>query len=200
MNLPNLLTLSRIAILFVIVGLLYSPLPGAATAAFVLFIIASVTDWLDGFIARRYNMISDFGKLMDALADKILISGMFVVLLAMDIMRPWTVFLVLLILSREFLITGLRLVAASKGVVLAAEKAGKIKTVMQIVCVSLYLFEEALLKDFTKWTPQWLIETASWGAVIVFVLCAVLTVTSGATYMTRYWHLFQNDNSSNDGK
>jgi len=121
-NLPNLLTLSRIPILFGIVALLYAPFPGARTLAFLLFIIGALTDWADGYFARKQGLVSNFGKLMDALTDKVFMVGLFVALLAADKLPAWTLPLLLLILSREFLITGLRLVAASWGIVLAAEK------------------------------------------------------------------------------
>ena len=149
MNLPNILSLSRVLFLFLIAGLLFFDFTGAVTAAFVLFIIASITDWADGYVARRYNMITDFGKLMDALSDKVLTVGMFVALLAVPgLLPPWSLFLILVIIGREFLITGLRLVAASRGVVLAAEKGGKVKTVFQIIAISLLLLAHALMVDF----------------------------------------------------
>ena len=95
MNLPNLLTLSRIPLLFVISGLIYLEKPGAASLAFLLFVFAGLTDWLDGYIARKYNLISNFGKLMDALADKVIIVGMFITLLVIgmlpDNFKYWSV-------------------------------------------------------------------------------------------------------------
>ena len=128
MNLPNLLTLSRIPILFGVVGFLYLPFLGASSLAFVLFIIGALTDWADGYYARKQGLVSNFGKLMDALTDKVFMVGLFISLLVIGILPEWTLPLLLLILSREFLITGLRLVAASEGVVLAAEKSVKHKT------------------------------------------------------------------------
>ena len=122
-NLPNLLTLSRIPILFGIVGLLYAPFPGASTIAFILFVIGALTDWADGYFARKQGLVSNFGKLMDALTDKVFMVGLFIALLAMNVLQGWALPMLLLILSREFLITGLRLVAASSGIVLAAEKS-----------------------------------------------------------------------------
>ena len=107
--------------------------PCLATVSF-----AALTDWLDGWLARRFGQVSEFGKFMDALADKVLTMGIFVSLLALGALEKWTLFLILLILSREFLITGLRLVAAAKGKTLAAEKMGKVKTVVQLLCISLF--------------------------------------------------------------
>lgn len=198
MNLPNALTLSRIVFLFVLVGLLLTDWTGAATAAFFLFIIASVTDWLDGYIARRYGLISNFGKLMDALADKILVVGMFVVLLAIRIMPEWTVLLVLIILGREFLVTGLRLVAASKGRVLAAEKAGKLKTVVQIVCISVFLCVYAMQTDLVRWQlyPGEAVEAFFyWVAMGLLLVATLLTATSGVGYLVKYADLLKEEDA-----
>lgn len=126
-NIPNIISLSRIPILFVIVALLYLPTRGAATIALVLFIIGAISDWLDGYLARKYNMVSNFGKMIDTLTDKIFVIGLFVALLARAFFPEGSVFLILLIIGREFMITGLRLIAASKGLVLAAEKEEKLK-------------------------------------------------------------------------
>ena len=190
MNLPNLLTLSRIPILFGIVGLLYLPMTGASTAAFVLFIIGALTDWADGYFARKQGLVSNFGKLMDALTDKVFMVGLFVSLLAMGVLPAWTLPLLLLILSREFLITGLRLVAASSGIVLGAEKSGKHKTVSQIVAAILLLAAIAVRADFPKVFPPVLADVLHWGGLAFFVFATVLTVSSGTMYMTKYWSVF----------
>lgn len=190
MNLPNLLSLSRIGFLFLIAALLFVEAKGAVLAALVIFIIAAVTDWADGYVARRFNMITDFGKLMDALADKVLMVGMFVTLIAIPHWLPaWSLFLVLVIIGREFLITGLRLVAASRGVVLAAEKGGKIKTVFQIVAASLLLLELSLTRDFGL--EGVFVTIIYWAGMGLFVVAAGLTMQSGLTYMTKYWFLFR---------
>lgn len=190
MNLPNLLTLSRIPILFGIVGLLYLSWPGAATAAFVLFVVGALTDWADGYAARRLGMISNFGKLMDALTDKVFMVGLFITLLVLGILPDWGLPLVLLILSREFLITGLRLVAASSGKVLAAEKSGKQKTVSQIVAGILLLLGDAMRRDWPELVPGGLAAAVDWVGLAFFVLAAVLTVSSGTLYLWKYWNLF----------
>lgn len=189
-NLPNLLTLSRIPILFGIVGLLYMPFTGANTLAFLLFVVGALTDWADGYVARKQGIVSNFGKLMDALTDKVFMVGLFISLLAADILPEWTLPLLLLILSREFLITGLRLVAASSGKVLAAEKSGKQKTVSQIVAAILILLGEAVVQDFGGILPAWLGDTLHWGGMGFFVIATLLTVSSGTQYMIKYWSLF----------
>jgi CDP-diacylglycerol---glycerol-3-phosphate 3-phosphatidyltransferase len=193
LNFPNALTLSRIPFLFVIVGLMAMDWVGAASLAFFLFIVAGVTDWLDGYYARRYNLISIFGKLMDALTDKILMVGLFVALIVFE-MLPSSVlilslFLLLMILSREFFITGLRLVAAANGLVLAAEKSGKQKTVSQILAMGCLLAAPMLVRDIS---PLIGVDLTGFGAIVqwvgfgLFVLAALLTATSGLTYLIKY--------------
>ena len=189
MNLPNLLTLSRIPILFGVVALLYAPLPGTSSAALVLFVIGALTDWADGYFARKQGSVSNFGKLMDALTDKVLMVGLFITLVVLgELPGLWSLLLLLLVLSREFLITGLRLVAASSGIILAAEKSGKHKTVSQMLAAILLLLAIALRNDFSKLeTLSELLLRAGQG---FFVLATVLTVSSGTLYMVKYWSVF----------
>lgn len=194
MNLPNLLTLSRIPILFCIVGLLYTPLAGASTLAFVFFVIGALTDWADGYYARKQGLVSNFGKLMDALTDKVFMVGLFVALLAAGVLPAWALPLLLLILSREFLITGLRLVAASSGIVLAAEKSGKHKTISQIVAAILLLLAVAIREDFAKWLPEVVGDALHAGGLTFFVIATSLTVSSGSQYMIKYWSIFTGEN------
>ena len=197
MNLPNLLTLSRIPILFGVVGFLYLPFSGASSLALVLFLIGALTDWADGYYARKQGMISNFGKLMDALTDKVFMVGLFISLLVIGILPEWTLPLLLLILSREFLITGLRLVAASDGVVLAAEKSGKHKTVSQMVAAILLLSAVAVRADFSERLPLIVGDVLHWGGLSFFVIATLLTVSSGAQYMVKYWSIFT---GRNEGK
>ena len=192
MNLPNLLTLSRVPILFFIAVLMAIDAVGAATAALALFIIAGITDWLDGALARRMGLVSDFGKLMDALTDKILVVGAMVAIVVFRLAPSYTLFLVLLVLSREFLITGMRMMAASRGIVIAAEKAGKQKTVTQILAVGLLLAAPVLSGDLAVWFG----EAAFWeragegvrtAGMVMFFLATLVTVTSGLRYFLKYW-------------
>ena len=194
MNLPNLLTLSRIPILFGVVGFLYLPFTGASSLAFVLFIIGALTDWADGYYARKQGLVSNFGKLMDALTDKVFMVGLFISLLVIGILPEWTLPLLLLILSREFLITGLRLVAASDGVVLAAEKSGKHKTVSQMVAAILLLSAVAVRADFPDQLPLIVGDVLHWGGLGFFVIATLLTVSSGLQYMVKYWSIFTGRN------
>ena len=194
MNLPNLLTLSRIPILFGVVGFLYLPFLGASSLAFVLFIIGALTDWADGYYARKQGLVSNFGKLMDALTDKVFMVGLFISLLVIGILPEWALPLLLLILSREFLITGLRLVAASEGIVLAAEKSGKHKTVSQMGAAILLLFSVAIRADFSELLPPIIGDILHWGGLGFFVLATLLTVSSGLQYMVKYWSIFTGRN------
>ena len=194
MNLPNLLTLSRIPILFGVVGFLYLPFLGASSLAFVLFIIGALTDWADGYYARKQGLVSNFGKLMDALTDKVFMVGLFISLLVIGILPEWTLPLLLLILRREFLITGLRLVAASEGVVLAAEKSGKHKTVSQMVAAILLLFAVAIRADFSERLPSIFGDVIHWCGLGFFVIATLLTVSSGLQYLAKYWSIFTGSN------
>lgn len=194
MSLPNILTLSRIPLMFAIVGLLYGSWQGAATLGFVLFVIAGVTDWLDGSIARKRGVVSNFGILMDALTDKILMIGIMVAFVELNKVN---IFLVLLIIGREFLITGMRLVAASKGVVVSAEKAGKQKTVTQILAIGAFLLADMLSRDWAAWFALdlgSLVRFLDQGGLVLFILATVFTLTSGYRYIRKYGHLVFTEN------
>ncbi len=192
MNLANLLSFSRVPFLFVIVILLHTrPQTMGATLAFVLFIIAALTDYLDGYVARKYKMVTDLGKFMDALTDKVLTIGLFVTFLSMGILPAWTLLLVLFILTREFLITGLRLVAVREGIVLAAEKSGKIKTVFQMVSIIALLLSNMMLMDFQGHLPEpYFSFVYEYLGIGMFTVSAALTIYSGSLYMIKYGALF----------
>jgi CDP-diacylglycerol---glycerol-3-phosphate 3-phosphatidyltransferase len=203
MNLPNLLTLSRIPLMLVVIGLIYLPSEGVwpwvRTGALLIFLFAALTDWLDGWLARKFGQVSEFGKFMDALSDKVLTLGMFVSLLALGELGQWALFPVLLILSREFLITGLRLVAAGKGKNLAAERMGKFKTVIQLTCISLYLAKIAIEIDFQEILPTELrhqaIELFKACGDLTLLVATILTVFSGLVYLSKYWSFFIDEDS-----
>ncbi len=190
MNLPNLLTLSRVPFLFAIVALMLAEWPAAASLALVFFFLAGITDWLDGAIARRQGLVSDFGKLMDALTDKILVVGLMIAIVAFGLAPAYTVFLVLLVLSREFLITGMRMMAVTRGIVVAAEKAGKQKTVTQIIAVGLLLAVPAVEHDLGRWAAGWptgeIAGALYWAGLGFFFLATLITVTSGLRYFLKY--------------
>src|SRR5699024_5997483 len=140
MNLPNKITISRIFLIPIFILLLSIPLDlgtwniGGNDLLFVeliaavIFLIAALTDWLDGYYARKYNLITNMGKFLDPLADKLLVSAAFILLVELQLAPAWVI---IIIISREFAITGFRLVASGEGIVLAASNMGKLKTVSQ---------------------------------------------------------------------
>ena len=142
MNLPNKLTLLRVLLVPVFVIFMMVPAGWGRWAALAVFIIASLTDTADGYIARKYNMITDFGKFMDLLADKLLVSAAMICLVTTGQLPAW---IVITIISREFIISGFRLIAAEKGVVIAASWWGKVKTVVQMVMICALLINAKAL-------------------------------------------------------
>jgi len=184
MSLPNVITLSRIPLMFVIVGLMYYSWPGAATLAFVLFVGAAIGDWYDGYLARKRGLVSNFGKLMDAMADKIMVMG---VVIALVEKHEIPVGLALITLCREFLVTGMRMVAATKGVVVAADSGGKTKTVTQLIALGFFLGAPMVSQDgyylFHIHAPGF-VELVGRAGVVVFVAGTVLSVWSGYRYIS----------------
>jgi CDP-diacylglycerol---glycerol-3-phosphate 3-phosphatidyltransferase len=195
MNLPNKLTVSRFVLTIAFLAVMFSQMPWHETIALVLFIAGGISDFFDGYIARRDKLITNFGILMDPLADKIMVCSAFIAFVGLNWIAPW---MVVIIVARELAITGLRLLAASKGVVLAAEGYGKHKTISQIVAIisilvlasypqwggagqavfGFALFGEPWVKGFT--------QLAVWVAVL-------LTFTSGGTYLWRNRALYLQD-------
>ena len=181
MNWANRLTVARFFLTLLFVAALSLELPYSRTCALILFLVASVTDWVDGHIARNYGMITDFGKLMDPLVDKIMMAAAFICLVPLEAFPAWVV---VIIISREFLITGLRLLALSNGQVLAAESLGKHKTVWQIVTVVFYMVLLSLAEciagaqDSSWWAFAW-----SHVGAAVLAIAVILTIWSGLGYV-----------------
>ncbi len=149
MNLPNKLTLLRILLIPVFMLILYWDFPGATYAALLVFILASLTDMLDGKIARKYNLITDFGKFADPLADKMLVTAAMLWFVECGKMPAWAL---LIVICREFAVSGLRMVAADQGRVIAAGWSGKVKTAATMVCVVLmFLPIPALVNSLCVW-------------------------------------------------
>jgi CDP-diacylglycerol--glycerol-3-phosphate 3-phosphatidyltransferase len=199
MNLPNKLTASRFVLTVIFLWLLFwpSPVPFRNTLALFFFCLAGVTDFLDGRIARSRNLITNFGILMDPLADKVMTCSAFIAFVESTHIHPdapvkLAAWMVVIIVARELAITGLRLLAASKNVVLAAERYGKHKTISQIVAIIALLvvdarneWPEGLKNLFGSWAPIFT-EVALWVTV-------VLTATSGLIYLWRNRALYLND-------
>lgn len=166
MNFPNQLTMARmIAVpIFIVVYLM-----GYNVAAAIIFILASVTDFLDGYLARKHNLVSNFGKIMDPLADKLLVISALVCMVELGIVAGW---MVIVILAREFTVTGLRTVAAAQGIVIAAGMTGKIKTVLQMIAVPLLLLE------------NWPFQLIGLPVDQIFLWASVImTIVSGTEYV-----------------
>jgi CDP-diacylglycerol--glycerol-3-phosphate 3-phosphatidyltransferase len=182
-NLPNKLTILRIALVGVFMLFLFSQGVLFKCLALLTFLAASLTDFLDGYIAKKNNMITDFGKLMDPIADKILVLSAFMAFVQMQLVPAW---MVVIIIFREAIVTGLRIMALTQGKVLAAEDGGKHKMVSQvlsIVVIMLFLiFREAGIKAFGFWN----VSTERFYKDAIFALMLIttlLTMISGMSYL-----------------
>jgi CDP-diacylglycerol--glycerol-3-phosphate 3-phosphatidyltransferase len=195
MNVPNQLTISRFLLTIAFLVVVFARFPEHETVALVLFVAAALTDYFDGKIARRDNLITNFGILMDPLADKILVCSAFIAFVGRDWMAAW---MVVVVVTRELAITGLRLLAASKNVVLAAEKYGKHKTVSQLVAIISILVMASYLQ--WGWPGRYMFGPSIlgkpwvvWFAVLAKWAAVVLTFSSGAIYLWRNRHLYLDD-------
>ncbi len=198
MNLPNKLTLSRFALTVGFLAVMFSGMPYRETIALALFVAAGISDFLDGQIARSRNLITNFGILMDPLADKIMVCSAFIAFVELKWFAAW---MAVIIVARELAITGLRLLAASKNVVLAAERYGKHKTISQIVAVIAILIDQIMQKkqwgsvgqaifgwhlfDQHSWS-WWVAESFKWISV-------ALTFISGFVYLWKNRRLYLDD-------
>ncbi|MCM8792454.1 MAG: CDP-diacylglycerol--glycerol-3-phosphate 3-phosphatidyltransferase [Candidatus Omnitrophica bacterium] len=182
MNIANRITLFRIIATFVFMFFLSKNGLLAKTLSFIVFILAALSDYYDGFIARKKNIVSDFGKLMDPIADKILVLAAFAMFVQMRLVEAW---MFVIIFSREILIFSLRLFALSKGKILATTQVGKHKTFSQMVVVFIILgfiiFKEIMLEFYT-WNPAW--EKFLYHTIYIVMLITVgLTIYSGISYL-----------------
>ena len=196
MNLPNKLTISRFILTVAFLGVMFSKVPFHETIALVLFVAGGITDFLDGQIARQRRLVTNFGILMDPLADKIMVCSAFIAFVGLGWIPAW---MVVIVVARELTITGLRLLAASKNVLLAAEGYGKHKTISQIVSIISLL----VLRSYEQWgafgravfgchvfssSPwvYWFAEASVWTAV-------ALTALSGWLYLWKNRLLYLNE-------
>ena len=165
MNTANKLTMLRVVLIPVFLILLYWDVPFHMLCALVIFILASVTDFVDGYVARHYNQITDFGKFMDPLADKMLVMAALLWFVQMGRLPAWAM---LIVIVREFAVTALRLMAVERGRVIAAAWSGKVKTASTMVCICLML-----------------VFDQGWLDMVCMVLIVVTTVYSGAEYFLK---------------
>ncbi|MFD2638339.1 CDP-diacylglycerol--glycerol-3-phosphate 3-phosphatidyltransferase [Piscibacillus salipiscarius] len=189
MNIPNKITISRIFLIPIFIILIVVPfdwgllsigeydLPVDHLIAAILFLIASFTDWVDGHYARKYNLVTNLGKFLDPLADKLLVSAALICLVELGMAPAW---IVIIIISREFAVTGLRLVAAGEGIVLAAGQMGKLKTTLQIGAAGFLL-----LHHFPFSYIGFPIGT------VFLYAAALITVISGVDYFIKNWHVMR---------
>jgi CDP-diacylglycerol---glycerol-3-phosphate 3-phosphatidyltransferase len=182
MNIANKLTTSRMLLTVVFLLLIRHPSFWAAVLATAVFALASLTDYLDGYFARKYDLITDFGKLMDPIADKFLMLSAFIVFVGMNLVNDW---MVAIIVGREVIVTGFRLFALKKNMVLMAEKAGKHKTVSQVVVIFLVLgfimFQRSSCCGQTGSTElEILLKT---GIDLSMMITVLLALTSGLSFI-----------------
>jgi CDP-diacylglycerol--glycerol-3-phosphate 3-phosphatidyltransferase len=191
MNWANRLTLSRLALTILFVAALNSSWEYARTTALIIFLVAGLTDFIDGEIARRYGEVTNFGKLMDPLVDKIMMAAAFISLVPLKAIPAWAATTVV---ARDFLITGLRLMASAQGRVLPADNLGKQKTSWQIVTVIFFLalFSAIELQLASERSAWWLRAWDQGGPALVWITVA-LTVYSGLGYAWRHRDLIATD-------
>jgi len=166
MNTPNKLTFLRVLLVPVfMIFMLYEFVPYARLIGAIIFVLASLTDWLDGYLARKHGLVTNFGKIMDPLADKMLVTAALLCLTAEGAASCW---ISIIILSREFIVSGVRIAAAAEGNVIAASWWGKIKTVWQMISIIIALVFGA----------HWFVSVCLW-------IAALLTVISGVDYLVK---------------
>ena len=196
MNLPNKLTILRIIMIpFMMFFYLaeFIPLGIGKLVALALFVLASFTDMLDGKIARKHNLITNFGKFLDPIADKMLTSAvLFMIIADGTIMNPVGAIVVTIIISREFMVSALRFLAASKGVVVAADMWGKVKTVVQMISLPICMIL-AYFNGCGFYIVEWLVLTVEILANASLLLATVLTVISGVNYIIKNKDCFKEE-------
>lgn len=166
------ITLARIVLIPVVIVLMYLDFTGHMYWALALFALTSATDFVDGYVARKYNQVSDFGKFLDPLADKLLVISVMLVFVDWGTFPAWVA---ILVVARELAVTGLRLVAVEGGRVIAAGKSGKVKTASTMV---------GLIIMMLPFTPSWL-------GTVCWVVILVTTVYSGVEYFVKNWDVFK---------
>lgn len=190
MNVPNILTLSRIFMIPVFILFFYLSFTAHYFVALAVFLIASFTDMLDGMIARKYNLVTNVGKFLDPIADKVLVLSAFAVFLTVPAifsayLGDWALIVagvgVVIILAREIIVSGFRLVASDAGVVIAADKVGKYKTVSQDACIVILLLSAGL----SELTEGLAVEVINYIGLGVFALAVILTIVSGINYIVK---------------
>ncbi len=210
MNLPNRITLSRIILIpFIIFFYLASFIPYGKFVAASLFVIACATDFVDGYVARKYNLVTDLGKFFDSIADKVLIMTGMVLIIGVPVSMSALVLpqlvtvCIIIMLAREFIISALRQIAAAKGKVLAAEWSGKIKAALQDVTISLYMFYVAFSTEPTLlFTPKGGQANLIVNIILLVLISTstLLTLYSGVSYIFKNRHVLKDDKKAEEEK
>jgi CDP-diacylglycerol--glycerol-3-phosphate 3-phosphatidyltransferase len=182
MNIANKITMLRILLTFIFMFFLFCHGLWAKVASLAIFIFAALSDFFDGLVAQKKNMVTDFGRLMDPIADKILVLAAFAAFVQMQLIEAW---MFVIIVSREILITSLRLFALNKGKVLSATRAGKHKTLSQmlvIFCILGFIVSKEVMLAFFTWNPGWE-KIFRQGIYILMLITVALTLYSGISYL-----------------
>lgn len=174
-NLPNVLTLVRILLIPVFVMLLIDPTPNRALAAAIVFVVAAVTDLLDGYVARKTGQITKLGRLLDPIADKLLVLSALILLVQVDRVSA---LVAILIIAREVAVTGLRAIAASEGLIMSAEVTGKYKMALQVIAIVLLVLEGTVVE---------VIGNLHLAGIVTLYLSLILGYVSGAQYVWSFW-------------
>ena len=195
MNLPNKLTVLRLILVPFFVAALFVPIPHHMLIALLIFAAASFTDHLDGRIARKYNLVTDFGKFLDPVADKVLVISALVSFVRLGHAELWAV---LVIIAREFMVTSVRLVAADSGKVIAANSWGKFKTISQLVAILVILILQYIQELISLGiVPSFSVGAADSGLFFALIghslilISVFFTVLSGGIYLKQNWHLIK---------
>jgi CDP-diacylglycerol--glycerol-3-phosphate 3-phosphatidyltransferase len=175
LNLPNLITLARILLIPVFIGLFITPTPDRSLSAAMIFVVAAVTDMLDGYIARRTGQVTRLGKLLDPIADKLLVLSALILLVNVDRVSA---LVAILVIAREVAVTGIRAIAAGEGLIIAAETTGKYKMALQVVAITLLILEGTRLAE---------LGNLHLAGTVTLYLSLVLGYISGSQYVWSFW-------------
>jgi CDP-diacylglycerol--glycerol-3-phosphate 3-phosphatidyltransferase len=175
LNLPNLITLIRILLIPVFVILFITPTPDRSMSAAVIFVVAAITDLLDGYIARRTGQVTKLGKLLDPIADKLLVLSALILLVNVDRVSA---LVAILVIAREVAVTGIRAIAATEGMIIAAETTGKYKMALQVVAITLLVLEGTGLAE---------LGNLHLAGIVTLYLSLVLGYISGGQYVWSFW-------------
>lgn len=193
MNLPNKLTLLRVILIPFFLLFIYIDIPFNFLFALIIFAAASITDALDGKIARSRNLVTNFGKFLDPLADKVLVLSALTVFVELDEVHMGAIPLII-ISAREFMVSGLRLLAADSGIVVAAGIWGKLKTAFTMVTIVVALLWLSICHDFSFGISETVVNAVDcWVIPALIWISTALTIISGAVYLKGYWHLIDSD-------